>query len=314
MDLANESGAKCAYSECRLYEYMPFKCDKCGKQYCCDHFQPSKHDCPVARQGNVVVPVCPLCGKTISYQRGEDPNRNVDIHIQSGCVSHVQQGATWSVPQTKPKASVGCAVSGCKNGMVVSQVCKQCGLKLCLPHRLEPDHNCRGAAAARLSSRQQMAEARVARFSAGAAATAPPPSAPAKQRAEPVASTSAAASSSARPSAAPRSKAFFNTRSSAIGDETIPPSDRLHLVVLMPASTEVQHTHMYFPRRMTVERATEAIAAMVQLPLQSASQRLSLFQKSGQRLPQQRRGQPTHSLFPLHTLLSLRLCCTNARY
>ena len=243
MDLANESGAKCAYSECRLYEYMPFKCDKCGKQYCCDHFQPSKHDCPVARQGNVVVPVCPLCGKTISYQRGEDPNRNVsaipaftnrtmhceplvsqvDIHIQSGCVSHVQQGATWSVPQTKPKASVSCAVSGCKNGMVVSQVCKQCGLKLCLPHRLEPDHDCRGAAAARLSSRQQMAEARVARFSAGAAATAPPPSAPAKQRAEAIASTSAAASSSTRPSAAPRSKAFFNTRSSAIGDETIPP-------------------------------------------------------------------------------------------
>ena len=137
MDLANESGEKCAHQSCTLYEYLPFRCDRCSMQFCSEHFQPDRHDCPHARASDVIVPICPRCGMTIAFKRGDDIDRKLSEHIDSGCISNVQ-----NVPVKKTASSGRCPVRGCKDGMQIPALCKSCGGQFCLKHRLEADHVC----------------------------------------------------------------------------------------------------------------------------------------------------------------------------
>ncbi len=55
--------------------------------YSNDHYLYDNHNCPVAYQKNVQVPVCPLCNAIIPGRADELPDIRVSRHIDSDCSS-----------------------------------------------------------------------------------------------------------------------------------------------------------------------------------------------------------------------------------
>lgn len=134
-------GNQCGVANCKQLDFLPFTCDLCKKIFCKDHRQYDAHSCEEAHSKDNIVPNCPLCGAIIVVQAGQDPNIAVDQHIASGCVT----------PQKPKKKSHpnACSKKGCKKKELIPIQCTACGLKFCLTHRFESDHDCKGKDAMR---------------------------------------------------------------------------------------------------------------------------------------------------------------------
>lgn len=48
-------GQHCSESTCRQLDFLPMKCDACGKVFCVDHFTYLKHNCDSAYKKDVQV-------------------------------------------------------------------------------------------------------------------------------------------------------------------------------------------------------------------------------------------------------------------
>lgn len=131
-------GAHCACSGCHQLDFLPFQCSGCGKTYCLDHRQPEAHACSSATANDVTdALVCPLCAKAIKIEPGEDPHIAFDRHNAMDC-----DPSNYARVHKKPK----CPAHGCKEKLtsINSYTCKDCGLTVCLKHRLGSDHGCPG--------------------------------------------------------------------------------------------------------------------------------------------------------------------------
>jgi len=130
-------GQHCSEKTCNLLDFLPMKCDACGKIYCKDHVQYSTHQCPDSYKKDVQVPVCPLCNQPVPVKRGEAPDIRVGEHIDRDCQ------ADPAVAKRKVFTNK-CSQKGCKQKEVVRITCDGCYLNYCLRHRHQQDHNCSG--------------------------------------------------------------------------------------------------------------------------------------------------------------------------
>lgn len=133
-------GRHCSYSECHLLDFLPVRCDACGKDFCASHFSYDSHNCESSYRKDIQVPVCPLCGKPVPVNRGELPDRLVGLHIDTDCKSDPAKAKRGKIYTNR------CSHSGCKNRELVSIRCIDCGRNFCLKHRFASDHNCDGKA------------------------------------------------------------------------------------------------------------------------------------------------------------------------
>lgn len=136
MAVLSDKGTHCALPECSQLDFLPFRCDRCGKSFCLEHFRYSAHQCPNAVGLDNHVLVCPLCRRSVPLQADEDPNRRWDLHVSTDC----------PYPNGRPseKRQARCPVSGCKELLTASSslVCQRCKKRVCLKHRYEDAHEC----------------------------------------------------------------------------------------------------------------------------------------------------------------------------
>lgn len=127
-------GQHCAHVECRQLDFLPFKCQRCSKVYCLEH-----RVCGCTSESKQVV-VCPLCARAVIISPGEDVELVFDRHTRSDCdPSHYDR------VHRKPR----CPASSCREKLTStnSYTCRDCGVTVCLKHRLQTDHQCAGRAA-----------------------------------------------------------------------------------------------------------------------------------------------------------------------
>eukprot|EP00929_Paragymnodinium_shiwhaense_P103318 TRINITY_DN66731_c0_g1_i1.p1 TRINITY_DN66731_c0_g1~~TRINITY_DN66731_c0_g1_i1.p1 ORF type:complete len:231 (-),score=47.86 TRINITY_DN66731_c0_g1_i1:88-780(-) len=140
MAVLSDTGRHCDLKECRQRDFLPFRCDQCAGSFCLEHFRYAAHSCPKAAGLDNRVLVCPLCEKAVRLVPEEDPNVTWERHTRSG-----DCGMSAAAAQRKAR----CPVKGCKEQLtsVNSLECGGCGMRVCLKHRFEDDHNCPAAAA-----------------------------------------------------------------------------------------------------------------------------------------------------------------------
>eukprot|EP00053_Salpingoeca_punica_P009826 m.88388 g.88388 ORF g.88388 m.88388 type:complete len:258 (-) comp15183_c1_seq1:1419-2192(-) len=137
-------GKHCALPDCRQLDFLPYKCDACGKITCHEHRQYAAHGCTESYRKDVIVPSCPKCGVVVESRPGEDPNIAMNEHIENGCVS----------PRSGRKIYPNsCHAKGCKAREAMQLICSECHLNHCLRHRFPTDHQCNPKAAAEAAAK-----------------------------------------------------------------------------------------------------------------------------------------------------------------
>jgi predicted nucleic acid binding AN1-type Zn finger protein len=132
-------GAHCNHPGCGQNDFLPFKCDCCNRVFCLDHRTYSAHNCPRSEGKETQVIVCPICAKSIRLVGGRDVHEAFEEHCRTRC-----DPTNYSRVHGK---KARCPVKGCKVILtdISSYICKKCGQKVCLGHRLDSDHSCPGA-------------------------------------------------------------------------------------------------------------------------------------------------------------------------
>ncbi|KAK6626343.1 hypothetical protein RUM43_006654 [Polyplax serrata] len=128
-------GEHCNEVTCNKLDFLPIKCDACGKIFCCEHMNYEKHKCPGAHKKDVQVPVCPLCGLPVPTPRNQKPDVTVSAHIDNHCMADPAKAK-------KKVNSNKCNVPGCKIKEMIPVICAQCKKNFCLLHRFPDVHSC----------------------------------------------------------------------------------------------------------------------------------------------------------------------------
>jgi len=132
-------GQHCSAPGCGQVDFLPFVCDCCARTFCLDHRTYAAHMCASAGARTTEVIVCPMCAKGVRLQPGQDPNRAFEEHQRSqGCDPH-----NYARVHQKKK----CPVGRCSEKLTLTNtyLCKACGTKVCLKHRMPNDHKCEQA-------------------------------------------------------------------------------------------------------------------------------------------------------------------------
>jgi predicted nucleic acid binding AN1-type Zn finger protein len=131
-------GAHCSQPGCGQVDFLPFKCDCCSHVFCLEHRTYLAHNCKLAGGKDTQVIVCPICAKSIKLAGDEDVHEAFEAHSRTSC-----DPSKYKTANNKPK----CPVAGCRERLrdVNTYQCKICGLSVCLAHRFESDHACKGA-------------------------------------------------------------------------------------------------------------------------------------------------------------------------
>eukprot|EP00249_Psilotum_nudum_P013416 c24319_g1_i1 orf=272-1222(-) len=134
-------GQHCSVQDCKLVDFLPFKCDCCLQVFCLEHRSYIKHQCSNANINDVSVLVCPLCAKTFRLIPDENPNNTWEEHVRTDC-----NPQNYEKVSKKPR----CPVPGCREQLTFSNkvVCRDCKQEVCLKHRFGQDHQCKAQAKA----------------------------------------------------------------------------------------------------------------------------------------------------------------------
>ncbi|KAI8919260.1 AN1-type zinc finger protein 2B-like protein [Powellomyces hirtus] len=143
-------GEHCSVASCNQFDFLPFDCKNCKQIFCQPHFPAIPID-PTSRNQNLEAGhlcaafpahkadaravTCPVCSRVIPTRRGEDPNKNVNEHIQAGCPE----------PEKVQAYVNACTFRGCEKRELVPIKCPRCGKTFCIRHRNEVDHKCPAA-------------------------------------------------------------------------------------------------------------------------------------------------------------------------
>ena len=129
-------GAHCAMEGCHQLDFLPFHCSGCDRTYCLDHRQPESHTCSNP-PSSVDVFVCPVCARAVRLENDEDPNSAFERHASTNC-----DPRNYARVNKKPR----CPAQSCREKLtsINSYTCKDCGVTVCLKHRLGSDHGCPG--------------------------------------------------------------------------------------------------------------------------------------------------------------------------
>jgi len=126
-------GRHCSLPSCNQKDFLPFKCDYCKRDYCLAHRSYDGHGCDGALSRDITTVECPLCKKSVKFDKTQDPNLIWEKHYLNGC-SH-------EAPQITKQQ---CGHAACRNVLGPSNTfsCTKCFMKVCISHRLPEDHNC----------------------------------------------------------------------------------------------------------------------------------------------------------------------------
>jgi len=129
-------GQHCQFIGCKQKDFLPFTCNNCKKNLCLTHRSTVGHNCEGTIVKDFTSIECPMCSKTIKFDKSEDPNVVWDDHFISKC-------SPPSIDE-RPKVQTRCGRNGCTTilGLSNSFSCPKCGRKVCLSHRIPEDHNC----------------------------------------------------------------------------------------------------------------------------------------------------------------------------
>lgn len=114
---------------------MPIQCNACSLIFCKDHYSYSRHNCEKASDCDHQVPVCPICSTPISFKFGDQPDINMNKHIEEECSNR-------RLARPKKIYKNRCSMTNCKEKELIELVCDVCRMNYCLKHRHTSDHNC----------------------------------------------------------------------------------------------------------------------------------------------------------------------------
>lgn len=130
-------GAHCQHDNCNQKDFLPFKCDTCGKALCLMHRSYVAHDCSGDKKKDMTSIDCPICGKGVRFDKTQDPNVVWDDHYLNSCTQQ---------PNQHEKKEVRCFRPNCRTvlGPSNTYTCGKCHQRVCLAHRIPEEHSCVG--------------------------------------------------------------------------------------------------------------------------------------------------------------------------
>lgn len=130
-------GSHCSVPACQQIDFLPFKCDCCGKVFCLQHRTYESHSCQEAGSRDTNTIVCPICAKAVKLTAADDPYAVFDRHTQTDC-----DPTNYAKVHQRPK----CPAKGCREklGAINTYTCKECCTQVCLKHRFPEAHQCSG--------------------------------------------------------------------------------------------------------------------------------------------------------------------------
>lgn len=133
MDLEHHDlGEHCSMPGCNQKDFLPFTCDVCSRKLCLQHRSYLNHQCSGVGSKNITSIACPICEKTIKFNKTENIDMLWENHYLNECT---KKAAKPIDPKTCPMCNI-------KMGLTNLFHCKLCNTDLCLSHRSPDDHNC----------------------------------------------------------------------------------------------------------------------------------------------------------------------------
>eukprot|EP01031_Cornospumella_fuschlensis_P041148 gene41148-50202_t len=128
-------GRHCSLPSCGQKDFLPFQCDYCHGTFCLEHRTYHAHGCAGGDSKDMTSIDCPICHKTVKFDKSQDINLIWNEHYNTVCTQK-------PAPNVKPAAK--CARGDCRNhlGPSNSWTCTKCLKPVCLTHRLPEDHHC----------------------------------------------------------------------------------------------------------------------------------------------------------------------------
>mmetsp|Transcript_17575 Transcript_17575/g.49467 ORF Transcript_17575/g.49467 Transcript_17575/m.49467 type:complete len:196 (+) Transcript_17575:82-669(+) len=146
-------GEHCEVADCKQLDFLPFKCDACARTFCLEHRTYADHHCEKGKKKDNQAFFCPDCGMSINVGYGGNVDEKLSIHYATECPT-----SGFEAPKEQPKKDTGrCFVRGCGKKELVPVECRVCHRSVCLDHRFERDHNCKGAPAKKGPKKQKPA-------------------------------------------------------------------------------------------------------------------------------------------------------------
>ncbi|RYH24765.1 hypothetical protein EON65_16320 [archaeon] len=132
-------GRHCSLPTCGQKDFLPFQCDYCHGSFCLEHRQYGAHGCAGGDSKDMTSIDCPICSKTVKFDKSQDINLVWNEHYNTVCTQK---------PTSNTKLAAKCARGDCRNhlGPSNSWTCTKCLKPVCLTHRLPEDHQCTAAA------------------------------------------------------------------------------------------------------------------------------------------------------------------------
>jgi hypothetical protein len=135
MDLEHTNLGKlkhCQFIGCNQRDFLPFNCKFCSKLLCSEHHNPNKHNCTNIDVLDITSVECPICSKTVKFNKLQDSNEAWDMHYVNDC----------SKTQEVVKQVKKCVTCYVKLGVSNTFTCPKCKKQTCLSHRDTFEHEC----------------------------------------------------------------------------------------------------------------------------------------------------------------------------
>ena len=148
-------GRHCEMPLCNMQDFLPFICDSCSKSFCLEHRIYESHGCNGYARKDITSLDCPICAKSIKFNRAQNPDAVWEEHFLNGCIN----GGSNSTPYASnsnigaiggKKIQSKCGHGPCKTILGPSNRfhCPKCRVDVCLSHRVPEDHGCRAVLSA----------------------------------------------------------------------------------------------------------------------------------------------------------------------
>lgn len=135
MDLEHTNLGKlkhCQFIGCNQRDFLPFSCKFCSKLLCSEHHKSENHNCTNLDVLDITSVECPICNKTVKFNKLQDSNEAWNIHYVNDC----------SKKQEAVKQVKKCITCFIKLGASNTFTCLKCKKQTCLSHRDTSEHKC----------------------------------------------------------------------------------------------------------------------------------------------------------------------------
>ncbi len=154
---ALDIGAHCDF--CKQHDFLPFKCEDCGLNFCLKHKEATKHECShiyckyteekknedAFSMHGLAENVVTITGDGSEYNRLHNNNNDNTVKVSAN-----------ETKKKKKKKKKKCRVKRCKNPSILFFPCKFCDEnQYCIAHLPQHKHKCKGLNLAALEARQK---------------------------------------------------------------------------------------------------------------------------------------------------------------